>query len=69
VETCIVSKKEILIMVFATTVKRFYKKKGVLAVKSLSQRWLDNVFTATMLTVMFGITLTMTAKIVLRKWI
>jgi hypothetical protein len=64
VEIYIVSKKAMNQLGSAMTVRTHLK--SVLAVKSVSQIWLDNVLTATMLTVMFGITLMMTVIIVLK---
>lgn len=68
VEICIVSKKAMKRVSYAMNVRKRGKPhlKSVSVVKSVSQIWLDNVFTATMLTVMFGITLMTTANIVLR---
>jgi len=65
VEICIVSKKAMNQLGSAMTVRTHLK--SVLAVKSVSQIWLDNVLTVTMLTVMFGITLMTTANIVLKS--
>jgi len=65
VEICIVSKKAMNQLGSVMTVRTHLK--SVLAVKSVSQIWLDNVLTATMLTVMFGITLMTTVIIVLKS--
>jgi len=65
VETYIVSKKVMKQLRFAINVRKTHLKSA-LAVKGVSQIWLDNVFIATMLTVMFVITLMTTVMIVLR---
>ena len=66
VEICIVSKKAMKRVSYAMNVRKRGKPhlKSVSVVKSVSQIWLDNVFTATMLTVMFGITLMTSVMIV-----
>ena len=64
VEICIVSKKAMNQLECAMNVRTHLK--SVRVVKSVSQIWLDNVLTATMLTVMFDITLMTTVMIVLR---
>ena len=64
VETCIGSKKAMNQLGCVMNVRTHLK--SVRVVKSVSQICLDNVFTATMLTVMFVITLMTTVMIVLR---